>query len=84
MPITDVMLCSRVGRKLEAKDAARGSLKSPWWTLGFKYQVALDEAAFLLDLASIDGNWDEVVDRVAECYMEAGLRDIAKFILYRE
>ncbi|URE30974.1 hypothetical protein MUK42_16375 [Musa troglodytarum] len=46
--------------------------------------VALDEAAFWLDLASIDGTWDEVVDRVAECYMEAGLCDIAKFILYRE
>lgn len=29
----------RVGRKLEAKDAARGALKSPWWTLGCKYQV---------------------------------------------
>ncbi|XP_058010459.1 protein IN CHLOROPLAST ATPASE BIOGENESIS, chloroplastic isoform X3 [Hevea brasiliensis] len=29
----------RVGRKLEAKDAARGALKSPWWTLGCRYQV---------------------------------------------
>ncbi|CAL9149639.1 unnamed protein product [Musa hybrid cultivar] len=117
----NAQLLLKVGRKLEAKDAARGSLKSPWWTLGFKYQevaeiaewedeqiefikekvteegrqedlkkgkapeqVALDEAAFLLDLASIDGTWDEIVDRVAECYMEAGLCDIAKFILYRE
>ncbi|THU70796.1 hypothetical protein C4D60_Mb08t28780 [Musa balbisiana] len=116
------MLRSRVGHKLEAKDAARGSLKSPWWTLGFKYQevdeiaelkdeqiedikekvteegrqedlkkdkapeqIALDEAAFLLDLASIDGTWDKVVeDHVVECYVEAGLCDIAKFILYRE
>ncbi|XP_074582106.1 protein IN CHLOROPLAST ATPASE BIOGENESIS, chloroplastic-like [Curcuma longa] len=111
----------KVGRNLEAKDAARGSLKSPWWTLGFKYQdvadiaewedeqieyikekisqegrkedlkkgkaaeqVALDEAAFLMDLASIDGSWNEVVDRIAECYMEAGLHDIAKFIAFRE
>lgn len=47
-------------------------------------QVALDEAAFLMDLASIDGLWDEVVDRIAECYMEAGLHDIAKFIACRE
>lgn len=111
----------KVGRKLEAKDAARGSLKSPWWTLGRRYQevaeiarwedeqieyikervteegkqedlkkgkaaeqVALDEAAFLLDLASIDGTWAEVVDRVAKCYAEAGLCDIARFILYKE
>lgn len=29
----------RVGRKGEAKDAARGALKSPWWTLGCKYRV---------------------------------------------
>lgn len=29
----------RVGRKVEAKDAARGALKSPWWTLGCMYQV---------------------------------------------
>ncbi|GKB65922.1 hypothetical protein Tco_0927334 [Tanacetum coccineum] len=25
-------------RKAEAKDAARGALKSPWWTLGCRYQ----------------------------------------------
>lgn len=31
--------CFRVGRKVEAKDAARGALKSPWWTLGCKYHV---------------------------------------------
>lgn len=30
----------RVGRKVEAKDAARGALKSPWWTLGCKYHVS--------------------------------------------
>lgn len=47
-------------------------------------QVILDEAAFLMDLASVDGNWDEVVDRIAECYREAGLHDIANFIAYRE
>ncbi|WOL01341.1 hypothetical protein Cni_G10057 [Canna indica] len=117
----NAQLLLKVGRNLEAKDAARGSLKSPWWTLGFKYQevaeiaewedeqieyikekvteegrqedlkkgkapeqVALDEAAFLLDLASIDGTWDEIVDRVAECYAEAGLHDISRFILYRD
>ncbi|KAK9667142.1 hypothetical protein RND81_14G236000 [Saponaria officinalis] len=47
-------------------------------------QVALDEAAFLLDLASIDGSWDESWERVAECYKEAGLGEIARFIMYRD
>jgi hypothetical protein len=47
-------------------------------------QVVLDEAAFLMDLACVDGNWDDVVDRIAECYREAGLDDIAKFIAYTE
>ncbi|KAF5180544.1 In chloroplast atpase biogenesis protein, partial [Thalictrum thalictroides] len=28
----------KVGRESEAKDAARGALKSPWWTLGCTYQ----------------------------------------------
>lgn len=48
------------------------------------FQVALDEAAFLLDLASVEGTWDESVERIAECYKEAGLNDIARFILYRD
>ncbi|KAK1267816.1 hypothetical protein QJS04_geneDACA006390 [Acorus gramineus] len=111
----------KVGRCPEAKDAARGALKSPWWTLGCKYQqvaeiaqwddeqieyikekvtedgkqedlkkgkepmqVALDEAAFLLDLASVEGNWDDTVERIAECYGEAGMHDIAKFVLYKD
>lgn len=47
-------------------------------------QVALDEAAFLLDLASIDGTWGDYLDRIAECYKEAGLGEIANFILYRD
>ena len=46
-------------------------------------QVVLDEAAFLLDLASIEGTWDDYLERIAECYKEAGLRDVARFILYR-
>ncbi|KAJ0960682.1 hypothetical protein J5N97_001436 [Dioscorea zingiberensis] len=111
----------KVGRKLEAKDAARGALKSPWWTLGCKYhevaeiaqwedeqieyikekvsddgkredlkkgkepeQVSLDEAAFLLDLASVEGTWTDNLDRIAECYKEAGLSDMARFILYKD
>ncbi|GAB2291680.1 hypothetical protein Dimus_025933 [Dionaea muscipula] len=47
-------------------------------------QIALDEAAFLLDLASIEGTWDDYLERVAECYSEAGLDEIARFILYSE
>ncbi|WCJ31236.1 Protein IN CHLOROPLAST ATPASE BIOGENESIS chloroplastic [Euphorbia peplus] len=111
----------KVGPKLQAKDAARGALKSPWWTLGCRYQevariaewedepveyikgkmtdtrrqedlsngkdpaqIALDEAAFLLDLASVEGTWDESVDQIAACYKEAGLVDVAKFLLHRE
>ncbi|KAJ0694678.1 hypothetical protein HanPI659440_Chr15g0611511 [Helianthus annuus] len=111
----------KVGRNPEAKDAARGALKSPWWTLGCPYQevaeiaewddeqiefikekvseqgkqedlmkgkdaaqISLDEAAFLLDLASIEGTWDEQLERIAECYEEAGLPEIAKFVKYRE
>ncbi|KAF6151471.1 hypothetical protein GIB67_016283 [Kingdonia uniflora] len=46
-------------------------------------QVALDEAAFLLDLASVEGTWSEFQERIAECYKEAGLHDIGKFILYK-
>jgi len=93
----------KVGRKPEAKDAARGALKSPWWTLGCNYkdvaniaewddeqieyikekltkegkqedlkkgkapaQVALDQAAFLLDLASIEGTWNDVIERISQ------------------
>ncbi|KAB5547829.1 hypothetical protein DKX38_011235 [Salix brachista] len=149
----EVML--KIGRKLEAKDAARGALKSPWWTLGCRYQawaaqiispyhfivlccvfssfldfillrlesiqdvaqiaqwedeqieyikekmtvegrqedlnkgkepaqIALDEAAFLLDLASVEGTWDETAEQVAECYKQAGLHDVARFIQYRD
>ncbi|KAI3760935.1 hypothetical protein L1987_51339 [Smallanthus sonchifolius] len=111
----------KVGRNPEAKDAARGALKSPWWTLGCPYQevaeiaewddeqiefikekvseegkqedlmkgkdaaqISLDEAAFLLDLASIEGTWDEKLDRIAECYLEAGLPEIAKFVKYAD
>ncbi|CAB4314627.1 unnamed protein product [Prunus armeniaca] len=111
----------KVGRTVEAKDAARGALKSPWWTLGCSYQevadiaqwedeqieyikekvtdegrqadlkkgkapaqVALDEAAFLLDLASIEGTWDDHVEQVGDRYREAGLTDIARFVLYRD
>ncbi|XP_075514892.1 protein IN CHLOROPLAST ATPASE BIOGENESIS, chloroplastic-like [Primulina tabacum] len=47
-------------------------------------QIALDEAAFLLDLASVEGTWDESLEKIAECYREAGLEDIAKFLLYRD
>uniref|UniRef100_A0A7N0ZRK5 Cyclin delta-3 n=1 Tax=Kalanchoe fedtschenkoi TaxID=63787 RepID=A0A7N0ZRK5_KALFE len=47
-------------------------------------QIALDEAAFLLDLASVDGTWDDYLDRIADCYKEAGLEEMARFLLYRD
>lgn len=47
-------------------------------------QVSLDEAAFLLDLASIDGSWSDYLERIVECYKEAGLDDIAKFVSYTD
>ncbi|XP_077224430.1 protein IN CHLOROPLAST ATPASE BIOGENESIS, chloroplastic-like isoform X2 [Tasmannia lanceolata] len=111
----------KIGRKSESKDAARVALKSPWWTLGCRYQdvaaiaewedeqieylrervteegrredlkkgkapaqVALDQAAFLLDLASIDANWADILEQIAEYYKEAGLHDMARFIIYRD
>uniref|UniRef100_A0A1J3I6I0 Cyclin delta-3 n=1 Tax=Noccaea caerulescens TaxID=107243 RepID=A0A1J3I6I0_NOCCA len=111
----------KLGRSLEAKDAARGALKSSWWTLGCKYeeiariaewgeekigqykekvteegrkrdidrgkpraQAAFDEAGYLLNLASLEGTWDESLERVAQCYKEAGLNDIAKFVMYKD
>ncbi|KAH9695450.1 protein IN CHLOROPLAST ATPASE BIOGENESIS [Citrus sinensis] len=47
-------------------------------------QIALDEAAFLLDLGSIEGTWADSLERIAECYKEGGLDEIARFILYRD
>lgn len=47
-------------------------------------QIALDEAAFLLDLASIEGTWADSLERVAECYKDGGLDEIARFIMYRD
>ncbi|KAK3416241.1 hypothetical protein EUGRSUZ_H01690 [Eucalyptus grandis] len=119
--VFNAVLLLKVGRCLEAKDAARGALKLPWWSLGCKYedvaeiaewedeqierikekitergreedlmkgkppvQIALDEAAFLMDLASVKGTWDDSVDRIGKCYEEAGLHDIAQFVRYQE
>ncbi|XP_010447153.1 PREDICTED: uncharacterized protein LOC104729832 isoform X1 [Camelina sativa] len=47
-------------------------------------QVALDVAAFLLDLASIEGTWSESLNQIAKCYKEAGLHHISNFVLYTE
>ncbi|AEE86319.1 hypothetical protein ISN45_At04g036200 [Arabidopsis thaliana x Arabidopsis arenosa] len=114
-------ILQKVGRNVEAKDAARVALRSPWWTLGCPYeevasiaqwedeqiefirekvsdegrfedlhkgkapiQVALDVAAFLLDLASIEGTWSESLNHIAKCYEEAGLHHISNFVLYTD
>lgn len=47
-------------------------------------KVALDEAAFLLDLASVEGTWDDFLEQIAKCYKEAGLHDVARFVEYRD
>ncbi|KFK30035.1 hypothetical protein AALP_AA7G209100 [Arabis alpina] len=47
-------------------------------------QVSLDVAAFLLDLASIEGTWSESLDHIATCYEEGGLHHISKFLLYKD
>ncbi|CAK7337705.1 unnamed protein product [Dovyalis caffra] len=47
-------------------------------------QIALDEAASLLDLASVEGTWDEAVEHIAECYKHAGLHNVARFVEYRD
>ncbi|CAN8276234.1 unnamed protein product [Cochlearia groenlandica] len=47
-------------------------------------QVSLDVAAFLLDLASIEGTWSESLDLIAKCYEEAGLNHISNFVLYKD
>lgn len=110
-------LMLKVGRKLEAKDAARCALRSPWWTLGSSYadvasiagwgeeqiefmrervseegrredllkgkdlaQVAVDQAAFLLDLAAVDCSWDDVREQLANFYKEGGFDDVARFV----
>uniref|UniRef100_M4FDM6 Uncharacterized protein n=1 Tax=Brassica campestris TaxID=3711 RepID=M4FDM6_BRACM len=47
-------------------------------------QASYDEAGLLLDLASLEGTWDESRERVAQCYKDAGLNDMANFVLYRD
>jgi hypothetical protein len=32
----------------------------------------------------VEGTWDDVIDRIAECYREAGLEDMARFIAYHD
>ncbi|CAI5965764.1 unnamed protein product [Closterium sp. NIES-64] len=44
-------------------------------------QVALDQAAFLLDVAAAEGTWDETREQLAGLYREAGLEEMASFVL---
>lgn len=55
----------KVGRKLEAKDAARCALRSPWWTLGSSYA----------DVASIAGWGEEQIEFMRERVSEEGRRE---------
>ncbi|KAL8204305.1 hypothetical protein R6Q57_009928, partial [Mikania cordata] len=55
----------KVGRNPEAKDAARGALKSPWWTLGCPYQ----------DVAEIAEWDDEQIEFIKEKVSEQGKQE---------
>jgi len=44
-------------------------------------QVALDQSAFLLDVATVDGSWDAVREKLAALYEEGGLPEMAKFVM---
>ncbi|OAE24650.1 hypothetical protein AXG93_1964s1020 [Marchantia polymorpha subsp. ruderalis] len=44
-------------------------------------QIALDQAAFLLDLAAVDGSWDDTREQLASFYREAEMEDVANFIM---
>ena len=48
----------------------------PWTCI----QVALDQAAFLLDLATVNGSWDESREQLAAFYREAGFDQFAAFV----
>lgn len=54
-----------MGRKLEAKDAARCALRSPWWTLGSWYA----------DVANIAGWGEEQIEFMRERLTEEGRRE---------
>ena len=43
-------------------------------------QVAVDQAAFLLDLAAVDCSWDDVREQLANFYKEGGFDDVARFV----
>ncbi|CAI7838577.1 unnamed protein product [Closterium sp. NIES-53] len=44
-------------------------------------QVALDQAAFLLDVAAAEGTWDGTREQLAGLYREAGVEEMASFVL---
>lgn len=122
-------LLQKLGRELEAKDAARFCLTLPLWTMGnistlldmgtlagyqdkeslgkiyrrlFEDgrieeikdgksvgQVALDRAAWLLDVCVAEQQsqpcqegWENIRERLAELYDEAGMNDFATFVRY--
>lgn len=43
-------------------------------------QVAVDQAAFLLDLAAVDCTWDDVREQLANFYKEGGFEEISRFV----
>ncbi len=55
----------QIGRKAEAREAARIALKSPWWTLGCSYSV----------VAAIAGWGDEQIEFMRERVTEQGRQE---------
>eukprot|EP00898_Chlorokybus_atmophyticus_P003704 jgi/Chlat1/4334/Chrsp29S04500 len=113
----NALTLNRVGRPLEARDAARVALRNPWWTLGTPFtevadlagygesgiefvreklseetkqndivqgkapaQVALDQAAFMMDICSASNQWQDSIPKLAELYKEAGYPEVARFV----
>ncbi|GBG82176.1 hypothetical protein CBR_g34458 [Chara braunii] len=65
------LLKERLTEEARQEDITKG--KSP-------EQVSLDQAAFLLDTAAAEGNWDDVRDQLGDLYKHAGLTDLSNFI----
>ncbi|KAI5054442.1 hypothetical protein GOP47_0030661 [Adiantum capillus-veneris] len=63
--VFNAKLMLKVGRDLEAKDAAKVALKSPWWTLGCQYE----------EIAKLAGWGDEQIEYMKEKVTEEGKKE---------
>eukprot|EP00899_Mesostigma_viride_P000833 jgi/Mesvir1/10750/Mv13819-RA.1 len=65
-------LRERISEEAALNDAQQG--KAP-------AQIALDRAAFTMDIAVAEKSWPETLPRLAELYKEGGMPDVAKLVL---